>query len=323
VESASLTSDADITKQAGLYALGPDAFSLAPKYLRVGRLFYPEELTDGADAILLDEQLALALFRVAEPIGRAVTISDTDYTVVGVLRHTKRVGDSQDYAAYVPLAALWSRAVQLDALQVTARPVAGAGARAAFTSDMQSWQAGGTLIDLRKEGMGALLPLRVLLFFFGCAVFFRLLALWKGRLHRFIKDYQARLHLEYALKLMPRLLGGILLLALGCCALAFGAAALINYIVAPVYTFPEWVPSVLVEWDDIRTAFWQVWQGAASLRELRSPELIRLRYFAMLTAWGSAAAAVLCTGLWARFRGNRRSVGPLRRQSGRGAAEEP
>ena len=163
------------TTQARLNALGPDAFALAPQYLFVGRLFYPEELENGADGILLDEQLALALFRVAEPVGRTVTVSGVEFTVIGVLRHSKRVGDSMDYAAYVTLASLWDEAIQLDALQVTARPVSGAGARASFLTDMETWQAGGTLIDLRKEAVGALLPLRVLLFVCGAAVFFRLL----------------------------------------------------------------------------------------------------------------------------------------------------
>lgn len=302
VESASLTSDADETVQARLNALGPDAFLLTPKYLRTGRLFYPEELENGSSGILLDEQLALELFHVSEPVGCTVTIGDADFTVIGILRHTKQVGDSMDAAAYVPLAALWSQAVQLDALQVTASPVSGAGASAVFKEALESWQSGGTLIDLGKESMGAMLPLRVLLFFIGCVVLFWLLGIWKRQLRRFITDYKERLELEYAQRLMQRLLLGSLLLFLGFCALVTGAAGLLTYIVAPVYTFPEWVPAVPVEWDEIQTTFWQVWQSAASLRELRSPQLIRLRYFAMVTAWSSAGAAVAFTALWTKWR---------------------
>lgn len=305
LENAALTSDAEITLQARLNALGPDAFALSPRYLRSGRLFYPEELQNGSRGILLDEQLALALFKIAEPVGRTVTLSGVEWTVVGVLRHSRRVGDAGDYAAYIPLAALWDEAIQLDALQVTARPVPGAGARSAFQTDMENWQPSGTMIDLGKEGMGALLPLRVLLFFCGAVVFFRLLRFWNGRLRRFVGDYRQRLAVEYAAKLMPRLAVGTLALAAGYGLLILGAAALISYIVAPVYTFPEWVPAVLVEWSDIQSAFWHVWQNAAGLRELRSPELIRIRYFAMLTGWFSAGAAVALTGIWARLRFNR------------------
>jgi hypothetical protein len=301
-ERASLVSDADVTLQARLNALGKAAFTITPQYLRIGRLFYPEELSGGSDGILLDEQLALALFHVAEPIGRTVTINNESFTVIGVLRHAKRVGDAADYAAYVPLSALWDKAIQLDALQVTARLIAGAGARAIFKEELEAWQAGGTLIDLGKAGMGALLPLRVLLVFCGGMAFFRLLGYWIRRLRRFVGGYRDSLQAEYAQKLLPRLLAGIFLLALTGGALLACASALTAYLVAPVYTFPEWVPTVPVEWNDIQAAFWQVWQSAAGLRELRSPELLRLRYFAMVTAWCSAGAAVAFTNLWVRRR---------------------
>ena len=62
------------------------------------------------------------------------------------------------------------------------------------------------------------------------------------------------------------------------------------------------MPAVLVEWKDIRTAFWQVWQGAASLQELRNPELCRIRYFAMVIGWFGAGAAILLAVLWYRIR---------------------
>lgn len=299
-EAVTLEGDAGSTAQVRLTALGTDAFAVAPLYLRVGRLFYPEELAGGSDGIVLDEQLALSLFHVGEPIGRMVRIGSEPFTVIGVLRHAKRVGDAGDAAAYVALAALWDKEIQLDALQVTARPVAGAGARSIFKEDLEAWQPGGTLIDLGKAGVGALLPLRVLLVFCGGLAFFRLLGIWIFRLRRFARWYRGSLQNEYAKTLLPRLLAGILLFALSGGALLAGAGALIAYLVAPVYTFPEWMPAVLVEWDDIRAAFWQVWQSAASLRELRSPELIRLRYFAMVTGWSAAGAAVAFTGLWVR-----------------------
>ncbi len=301
VEKASMTSDTNETKQARLTALGENAFRLSPEYLHFGRLFYPEELQKGAEVILLDEMLALALFKISQPIGRTVTISSVDFTVVGILRHVKSVGDSEDYGAYVPLANLWDKEIQLQALQVTAKPIPGAGARSTFATDMENWKFGGTLIDLGKEGMGAMLPVRVLLFFAGAALFFRLLKLLNGQFMHFFSDYKQRLALEYAVRLMPRLLIGILALAIGYGALAALISWLITYLVEPVYTFTEWVPAILVEWKDIQSAFWLVWQGASKLQELRSPELNRIRFFGMLTAWFSAGAAVAMTMLWVRW----------------------
>ncbi len=305
LEKASLTSDTEEVKQARLTALNENAFILTPRYLHFGRLFYPEELKKGAAVMLLDEKLALALFKISQPIGRTVTVGGVDFTVVGILRHTKSVGDSEDYGAYVPLSYLWDKEIQLQALQVTARPIPGAGARSTFSTDMGDWSAGGTMIDLGKEAMGAMLPVRVLLFFIGTALFFRLLAIWNGHFRRFFADYRQRLLRRYAVKLMPRLILGILALALGYGVLTALISWLITYLVAPVYTFTEWVPAILVEWKDIQTAFWQVWQSAARLQELRSPELMRIRYFAMLTAWFSAGAAVTVTLVWARWWGRR------------------
>ncbi len=298
LEKASIVSDTEETKQARLTALWESAFLVTPKYLHFGRLFYPEELKKGAAVILLDEQLALALFKIAQPVGRTVKISGIPFTVVGILRHTKGVGDSEDYGAYVPLSYLWDKQIQLQALMVTARPIPGAGARAAFAANMESWKSGGTLIDLGKEAMGALLPLRVLLFFAGITVFFRALSLWNGLARRFWAGYRRRLDREYAVKLMPRLVLELMALAAGYGALTLGAAMLIQYIVAPVYTFTEWVPAVLVEWQDIKEAFFKVWQAAAALQELRSTDLSRIRFFGMVTAWFSALAAVLLTALW-------------------------
>jgi hypothetical protein len=301
MEKASFKGDTEETKQARLTALNENAFKLKPQFLRFGRLFYPEELKVGANVILLDEQLALALFKISEPIGRTVTVSGIKFTVVGILRHTKTVGDSEDYGAYVPLAYLWDKEIQLQALQVTARPIPGAGARSIFATAMQNWSAGGTLIDLGKEAMGAMLPIRVLLFFAGLAVFFRLLSIWNGQFRHFFADYKQRLIRQYAIKLMPRLTIGILVLAAGYGVLTFMISWLITYLVAPVYTFTEWVPAILVEWKDIQTAFWQVWQSASRLQEFKSPELNHIRFYGMLTGWFSAGEALSITVLWVRW----------------------
>ena len=69
-------------------------------------------------------------------------------------------------------------------------------------------------------------------------------------------------------------------------------------LVAPVYTFPEWIPKVLVEPNDIATAFWDVWQSQAVLMELRSPELLQARFYQVLMGW-ACGALVLAGGMLA------------------------
>jgi hypothetical protein len=107
---------------------------------------------------------------------------------------------------------------------------------------------------------------------------------------------------------MPRLTIGILVLAVGYGALALMISWLISYLVEPVYTFTEWVPAILVEWKDIQTAFWQVWQNASRLQELRSPELNHIRFYCMLTGWFSAGAALSVTVMWVRWWAKRKKA---------------
>lgn len=93
---------------------------------------------------MLDEQLALQLFNIGDPLERTVTVSGKDYRVIGIVRHQKQVGDLNDAGAYIPLASVTSMELTVDALMVTATPIAGTGASVAFKSAMDGWKSGGT-----------------------------------------------------------------------------------------------------------------------------------------------------------------------------------
>ena len=80
-------------------------------------------------------------------------------------------------------------------------------------------------------------------------------------------------------------------------ACAAALAWLFTRLVEPVYTFPEWVPAVLVEPKDIQTAFWNVWQTSATVVEYRTPELLRLRFLREVMAWSCGACALLIGSL--------------------------
>ena len=321
-QEVSLTPDSGDAQMARLNLLGPMAEAVRPLLIRSGRMFSPEELKDGARVMILDEQLALSLFRVSEPIDRIVQLDGEDWRVVGVARHTKRVGDFKDAAAYIPLMGVIDLPMVLDALQVEAVPIPGTGASTAFRTVMNSWKAGGSLYDLGKERMGSRLWLRVLVFVAGMALVLRWIRYLNLRLRRTIRAGQKRLQTKYAVGQLPRFTGQGLLLALG---YLLGAAALVflmDMIIKPVYTFPEWIPAVLVEWKDIASAFWSVWQDSAVLRELRSPEILRLRYFTLLIQGCSAGLGTLLAVAYARHRSteeaSREGLTALYRQ---GAAE--
>lgn len=317
MENASLSAEGGGT-QGRVTVMGENGTMLHPLQLRFGRNFFPEELRNGAHVIILDEQAALALFRISDPIDRKVTVQGVEYRVIGVARHRKQVGDLTDYGAYIPLMSVIDQDITLDALQVEAAPRTGVGASVSFSTVCGTWQQGGTVIDLGKEGMAATLWLRVLLCLAGATALLRLIGWLNGQARSYAKQYSQQLQVRYALSLMPQLAGMILLFCLGYGGAAALAAVLMNVIIQPVYTFPEWIPAVLVEWEDIAAAFWKVWQTSAPLREMRSPEILRLRYFTLLIQGCSAATGVLLALWYARRRtalqGVAESLPEMRRQ---------
>ena len=284
-----------------LELIGEDGLLVRPLYLQYGRLPYTEEIERGDKVILLDEQLALTLFRVADPLGREVSVGGITCEVIGILRHSKQVGDNQDYGAYLPLNAVIDEYFTVDALLVEAVPVAGMGANVSFETVVENWRAGGSLYDLGKESMGAGLWLRVLLFLVGITLVLRLIRWLNGRVRYYAKRYRAQLQVRYAIRMMPEVTGVVLLFAIGYGACAIAVAWLMNYIIQPVYTFPEWIPAILVEWEDIATAFWNVWQLPAVMVEWRTPEILRLRWLTLLTQGCAAAEGVLLAILYARW----------------------
>jgi len=301
IEKTSLGCDTQ-SASARVELVGKNGLLLHPLYLRQGRLFYPEEIEAGDRVIILDEQLALAMFRIAYPIGREVTLQGVSYRVIGIVRHQKRVGDLMDYGAYIPLNSVIGESVTVDALKVEAQPKSGVGASVSFKSVVQQWQPSGSLYDLGKEGMAAGLWLRVLLFVTGMTAVVRLIGWLNGRVRYYGKRYRARLQVRYAIHMLPELLGVIVLFVIGYGAAAGIAALLMNHIIEPVYIFPEWIPAVLVEWADIADAFWKVWQLPAVMTEMRTPEILRLRWLTLLVQGCSAAAAVLAGLRYARSR---------------------
>ena len=87
-----------------------------------------------------------------------------------------------------------------------------------------------------------------------------------------------------------------------CFACVAALAGLFVVLIQPVFTFPEWVPAVLVEPKDIAAAFWNVWQDTATVMELRTPELLRARFYSRLMGWACGFGALALGCLWGGVR---------------------
>lgn len=299
---AAITTSEGGSAAARLEAIHQDVYALKTFTLISGRLFYPEELERGNRVILIDEQLAVALFQYAEPLERTVVIAEEEYRIVGILKGGKQVGDQQEYSLYVPFSAVEKSSLPLTALCFEASTIPGAGGWPAFTAAANAQLPGSTTINLNKEKANATMPLRLLGVVAGLLCLGALVGRLNRRLRAFGADYKSRLVNSYAGQLLPRLLGHGALFALAYAACAFALAQLFLLLVTPVYTFPEWVPAVLVEPRDIAAAFWNVWQGMAATVEVRSPQLLRIQFWARVMAWACGCAAGAAGVLWGKGR---------------------
>ena len=278
---------------ARLLAIDESYYGAHDFTLYCGRLIYPDEFLYGQRVVMLDEQLAVALFQYAEPLERIVTIGDADYTVVGILSSGKKVGSKADYSIYAPYRAMEASTTAFTELVYEATPVEGAGGWVTFESETKRLGDTGTTVNLSKEGMNAAMPQRMYVCFLGFVFGLALIRRTLFHVKQFMAQYRQKLQTAYAIKLMPWLLLRWVV-AIACFAAgALLLAQLFVWLIAPVYTFPEWVPAVLVEPKDIQTAFWNVWRAGADMVEMRTAELTRLRFLREVAGWSTGFAAFL------------------------------
>lgn len=286
------------TADARLVGIDANYLSLENFTLYGGRYFYPDEYLYGQRVALVDEQLAVALFQYAEPLLEEIKIGEQTYRIIGIVRDHKRVGDQLEYSAYVPYRSLINSSLELTEIVYEAAPVKGAGGWAAFQSAVAALGDVGVTTSLPKESMNGALPLRFLGVIAGAALAFFFIGVLNRLVKRLYAGYKARLREEYASKLLGGVIGRGLLLAAGYSLCLLALAQLFVVLIAPVYTFPEWVPAILVEPKDIAAAFWNVWQSSATAVELRTPELMRIRFYSRLMGWACGFCALFAGVLW-------------------------
>lgn len=284
------------TAGARLVAMDESYYALRNLTLTCGRLIYPEEFKQGAHVALIDESLAVALYQFAQPLNMQLELDGEQYTIVGVLKAGKRVGDQVDHSLYAPYRALQNSQTIFTALIYEAIPIRNAGGWTSFQSFTKSLGEQGSTINLDKESMNAAMPQRLLVCVMGFALGFALIRRVMFHMKHSVRAYKDALRDTYAIKLLPRVIAVSLLYVLLYAACAALLVQLFVWLIEPVYTFPEWVPAVLVEPKDIQTAFWNVWQSDASIMSLRTPELLRTKFLRELGGWSSAAAGLAGLG---------------------------
>ncbi len=273
--------------------------ALRPHVLKHGRLFYPEEYSRAERVVLLDEMLAVALFQYANPLQEKVEIAGESYRIVGIVKDHKQVGDLLEYHLYLPYQSAQESTLPVHALIFEAKQ--SAGGWSAFEAATSSLGERSTTISLVKEKMNVLLPMRFVLVVLGAMFCLSLVRLLNRRTLSVYQRIRALLQERYASTLLWYGLwrGVILLCGYGICILLL--SKLFVLFIEPVYTFPEWIPTILVEPQDIADAFWNVWQTPATFFSLRTADLLRLQFVREVMQWASILFALSAGVLYARI----------------------
>lgn len=265
-----------------------------PRQVDAGRWMDSGELKSGAQVAVLDADLAFDLFGSESPVDREVEIGEARYRVIGTVRHRRGVGERDEYSVYIPLSAAAKQGIQLDTLTMCAVPLTRSGMDQSFTAAMESAWGPGSFHNLRKETMGGLLLLRMILFAIGMVIAVRLVKGLFALARRFRGQIAALRAHSYARRYLGPAIARILAVT-GCAALLLSAIyGLLSFAIEPVYTFTEWVPESLVELSALRTVFWSRTADAARLVQVSTPEAARIAFWGGMARLGGVIFLLGC-----------------------------
>ena len=300
----SLGSDAELGAQARLAAVGENYFSLYPRFLLSGRLPDQDELKYGENVIVLDQQLAIKLFAVSAPIDRVVKIGELKYTVIGVARHGRSVGEHDLYSAYIPLSQAIKDGIAFDTMTVSAHPIPKTGAAFSFEAAMTQAVERGQMYDVKKEAMRAQMGIRMVFSMLGAWLLIVCLRKLNGWIGARFRAYRSRLGREYVRDLFGGITGTALASVIGYAVILSALSALCVFAIEPAYIFPEWIPPVIVEMADIQSTFWGLITRQSQTVMYSTIEVKQIEFWGFVMRCGMTLAFVgLIIGLCSRLLG--------------------
>ncbi len=272
-----------ISQSVCLYATGPSWNEAYTPRIVKGRELVRLDAEMQNDVIILDEKTAFKFFQAEDPIGRTVTLNGTEMEVAGVAAHSRRIGETMENAAWVPLDKVTD--CELMVLSAVSPSVS---LFSVFQKQAEEYfGSNGTAISLKKEKIRALMPL--LLVFLVVAIW--LLKRWISWLGGYGRARMAEVRAEsrrrYALHLIPYLAGKLLpvaLMIIATVAACYGVAVLA---VRPLWIFPEWVPETLGEYPSWISKFWDLTSAAAKTITIKTTELAEVQFWSSLILWGT------------------------------------
>ncbi len=265
-----------------LYSVGPSWNDVYTPRIVKGRPILRLDAENRAPVIVLDEKTAFTLFQGGNAIGETVELDGETREVVGIAAHSRQVGETGEYAAWIPLAA----AKSCD-LMVLSAPAASANYYTMFETLAKDACGKGTTISMGREKTMAMLPLLVLFVILAIWLLTRWIGWVAGYGRRQIEKVRAESKRRYTLPLIPYASGQLLppaLLLILSVAACYGVAVLA---ISPVKTFPEWIPDTLGEYTSWISRFWYLAGKAAEPVTMKTPELARVQLWSGMIRWGA------------------------------------
>ncbi len=245
-----------------LFAINHLYTTYYPLFVNEGRLFYQMEAQRGGNVCLIDENVKFQLFKNVNAVGQEVTIGETVYKVVGVVKKGTSIGTNMERRVYIPYQGAKG---QFKTIVVSDKY---------FEEDLA-----GTKIDLKKERMRASIIGRLLM----CFVSFSLIVFFKKKMDGYFKNARtclsAQLKDAYFKQIFIKYFFWFLLILLGYAVLLGAFALTLQELLAPLYLFPEWVPEVLVERTNIEEVMKRNIALMSETVVLKTQEIIRFEHF--------------------------------------------
>ena len=275
-----------------LVAVDKGWLEVYPRFLKRGRFISETEIEDGAFSIVLDEGLVFSMFGNDLPEPAVLTLNNTEYTVVGTVRHGgsvfggRGVADGVPYDVYVPLSAAIANGITLDTMTLSATPPKGMGWGNSFLTVVQQWTEDGELIDLGKEVMRRTILPRIMLLIVGLYVMIGLYIRFTDLVVDRFEGYRQALKEHYFRELLPRLLGIVALTLAGYAVLVGLTWLLLSFSIQPLYVFSEWVPNNFVEWSSLTKVFWNLVAASSGIVRINTRELRIVAFWGAVLRWG-------------------------------------
>ena len=266
-----------------------------------GRLEYilpaPAATQEGGELNALYEEAQKQMASIADSItAGAVTLSGLDYEVAGVIKAERRLGETNEHIAYIPITSASANALAMQTVEMIAKTAdKTTGSAILMENTLKTWQPGGSFYNYDKLALGAAMPIRWAVLFVGVALLLSLLARLNAAAWGRVCLYADRLKTRYARDMLAGMIASALLMLLGYAALAGAAFALAKFSIDPLYVFTEWVPEVLVELSSIAKRFWSLNDANAAAVRYVSRSCCVLETGRALLRWGLLA---LLLGAW-------------------------